>query len=199
MPTKLASLGFNEFVSVSTATIPFSSIFFIHVSSSLFFKTVWYFFKSNFSELTFSFSSYMLSPYCEITWLSNLLNSISLKKSYSFCFSIFFKSKVSNFCLTGTSSFNITNLRLKIALFLFSIIVSLLFFWGISCAFYNTLSKVLYLLINSAAVLIPIPGTPGTLSEESPAKAWTSITLLGSTPNFSLTSLFPKTLLFIGS
>ena len=28
----------------------------------------------------------------------------------------------------------------------------------------------LYLLISSAAVFIPIPGTPGILSEESPAK-----------------------------
>ena len=39
-----------------------------------------------------------------------------------------------------------------------------------------SLSKFLYLLISSAAVLIPIPGTPGTLSEESPASDCTSIT-----------------------
>ena len=37
-------------------------------------------------------------------------------------------------------------------------------------AFFNKLSKFLYLLINSEAVFIPIPGTPGILSEESPAK-----------------------------
>jgi len=84
---------------------------------------------------------------------------------------ISFKVKVSIFCLTGTSFLSSTSLLLKIALFLFSKIVSLLLFCGISCAFSNNVSKDLYLLISSAAVLIPIPGTPGTLSDESPAKA----------------------------
>jgi len=40
----------------------------------------------------------------------------------------------------------------------------------------NKTSNVLYLLISSAAVFIPMPGTPGTLSEESPANDCTSIT-----------------------
>ena len=44
-----------------------------------------------------------------------------------------------------------------------------------------------------------MPGTPGMLSEESPAKDCTSTTWLGLTPNFCITSLSPKTLLFIGS
>jgi hypothetical protein len=39
-----------------------------------------------------------------------------------------------------------------------------------------------------AAVFTPMPGTPGTLSVESPASAWTSTTLSGVTPNFSSTS-----------
>ncbi len=38
------------------------------------------------------------------------------------------------------------------------------------------------MLISSAAVLTPIPGTPGTLSTESPHSAWTSMTLSGPTP-----------------
>ena len=82
---------------------------------------------------------------------------------------------------------------------LFSRIVSRLLFCLIPPAFFNNCSKDLYWLISSAAVLIPMPGTPGTLSEESPAKACTSITLLGSTPNLSLTSFKPISLLFIGS
>ena len=53
--------------------------------------------------------------------------------------------------------------------------------------------------MSSAAVLIPMPGTPGTLSVESPAKDWTSITLSGPTPNFSITSAAPIVLFFIGS
>ena len=46
---------------------------------------------------------------------------------------------------------------------------------------------------------MPIPGTPGILSDESPANDCTSITWLGFTPNFSKTSFSPITLLFIGS
>ena len=38
---------------------------------------------------------------------------------------------------------------------------------------------------------MPIPGTPGTLSVESPASAWTSTTFCGGTPNFSITSAMP--------
>ena len=36
-----------------------------------------------------------------------------------------------------------------------------------------------YSAISWAAVLMPMPGTPGTLSTESPASAWTSTTFLG--------------------
>src|SRR6185312_12980309 len=42
--------------------------------------------------------------------------------------------------------------------------------------------------MSSAAVLAPMPGTPGTLSMLSPQSAWTSATLSGPTPNFSRTS-----------
>ena len=46
-------------------------------------------------------------------------------------------------------------------------------------------------MINCAAVLMPMPGTPGTLSVESPASACTSTTFSGGTPNFSITSGMP--------
>ena len=86
-----------------------------------------------------------------------------------------------------------------IALSLFSIRVSLLLFCFISLALSNNFSSVPYLFINSAAVLTPIPGTPGTLSLESPARAWTSITFFGSTPNLLFISSGVINLFFIGS
>ena len=45
--------------------------------------------------------------------------------------------------------------------------------------------------MSAAAVLMPMPGTPGTLSVESPASDCTSATLSGATPNFSTTSFGP--------
>ena len=50
-----------------------------------------------------------------------------------------------------------------------------------------------------AAVLTPMPGTPGTLSVESPASACTSTTLSGVTPNFSITASGPSLIFLIGS
>ncbi len=114
-------------------------------------------------------------------------------------FSTSFKKKLLRSSLTGTSSLRVTSFLLKRALSLFANNVSLLLFWGISSAFFKSVSNVLYLLISSEAVFIPMPGTPGILSEESPAKDCTSITWLGLTPNFSITSFSPKTLLFMGS
>ncbi len=53
--------------------------------------------------------------------------------------------------------------------------------------------------ISSAAVFGPMPGTPGTLSLESPISACTSITFEGGTPNFSITSGTPMRTSFIVS
>ena len=78
--------------------------------------------------------------------------------------------------LSGTSFFKVTNCLLIMALSLLDSNVSRLLFWGISDAFFNKFSRVLYLLISSHAVFIPMPGTPGTLSELSPASDCTSIT-----------------------
>ena len=54
-------------------------------------------------------------------------------------------------------------------------------------------------LIKSAAVLTPMPGTPGTLSVESPISDCTSTTLDGGTPKRSITSASPIILFFIVS
>ena len=90
----------------------------------------------------------------------------------------------------STSSFRVTNSLLRRAWSANSIKLSRLLFCLILEAFSNRLSKLSYSLISNDAVLIPIPGTPGILSTESPANDWTSMTLFGSTPNFSITSFF---------
>ena len=53
--------------------------------------------------------------------------------------------------------------------------------------------------MSCAAVLTPMPGTPGTLSVESPISACTSMTFSGGTPNFSITSARPIFLSFMVS
>ena len=69
----------------------------------------------------------------------------------------------------------------------------------ISSARSSNVSKSPYSFINNAAVLIPIPGAPGTLSTLSPANACTSTTRSGPTPNFSRTPSLSMSLFFIGS
>ena len=69
----------------------------------------------------------------------------------------------------------------------------------ISPARASSVSRSPYSLISSAAVLTPMPGTPGTLSVESPASACTSTTLSGGTPNFSRTSSGPMLRFFMVS
>ena len=63
----------------------------------------------------------------------------------------------------------------------------------------STASSVPNSLTRAAAPLGPIPGTPGTLSVESPISACTSIIFSGATPNFSITSARPMGFFFIGS
>ena len=53
--------------------------------------------------------------------------------------------------------------------------------------------------MSCAAVFTPMPGTPGTLSVESPISDCTSMTLSGGTPNFSITSARPIFLSFMVS
>ncbi len=61
----------------------------------------------------------------------------------------------------------------------------------ISPARASSVSRSPYSVMSAAAVLTPMPGTPGTLSVESPISDCTSITLSGGTPNFSITSAGP--------
>ena len=69
----------------------------------------------------------------------------------------------------------------------------------ISLARPKSSSREPYSLISKAAVLIPMPGAPGTLSTLSPAKACTSTTRSGYTPNFSTTPSRSIILFFIAS
>ncbi len=69
----------------------------------------------------------------------------------------------------------------------------------ISLARASSVSRSPYSPISCAAVLTPMPGTPGTLSVESPISDCTSITLSGGTPNFSITSARPIRLSFMVS
>ena len=63
----------------------------------------------------------------------------------------------------------------------------------------STVSRSPNSLISCAAPFGPIPGTPGTLSVESPISACTSTILSGVTPNFSITSAGPIGFCLIGS
>ena len=69
----------------------------------------------------------------------------------------------------------------------------------ISPARLSSVSRSPYSPISCAAVFTPMPGTPGTLSVESPISACTSMTLSGGTPNFSITSARPIFLSFMVS
>ena len=100
---------------------------------------------------------------------------------------------------TGTSSFKVTSCRLIRAWSACSIRLCRRFGCLISPARRSTPSRSPYSLINNAAVLTPIPGTPGTLSVASPHRAWTSITRSGPTPNFSCTWSGPISRCFMGS
>ena len=98
-----------------------------------------------------------------------------------------FKIKSSILSFNATSCFKVTSSLLINALSLLSNSVCRLLGCLMVSAFSKSLSNEPNLLINSAAVFIPIPGTPGILSTESPANDCTSITFSGGTPNFSLT------------
>ena len=63
----------------------------------------------------------------------------------------------------------------------------------------STVSRSPNSLMSWAAPFGPMPGTPGTLSTESPISACTSTILSGVTPNFSITSGGPIGFCLIGS
>ncbi len=100
---------------------------------------------------------------------------------------------------SGTSRSRITRVRDSRAWSAYVIRLSRRFCCLISPARASSVSRSPYSLIRSAAVFTPMPGTPGTLSVESPIKACTSITFDGGTPNRSSTSASPITLFFMVS
>ena len=99
----------------------------------------------------------------------------------------------------GALSSNSTSRREIRANSAFCISASRRFGCLISAARASSDSRSPYSLINCAAVLMPMPGTPGTLSVASPASACTSTTLSGVTPNFSITSGARSGFCFMGS
>ena len=101
--------------------------------------------------------------------------------------------------MSGTSSLRRTSSRETRAWSANSISFSRRFGCLISPARASNASRSPYSLISSAAVLTPMPGTPGTLSVESPASDCTSTTFSGGTPNFSITSSRPIFLPFMAS
>ena len=118
-------------------------------------------------------------------------NSIALRKAISLRASGSCTARSSSGTSRSTLSSSSTSCREIRAFSAFSIRASRRFGCLISPARNSNCSRSPYSTINCAAVLTPMPGTPGTLSVESPASACTSTTFSGGTPNFSITSGMP--------
>ena len=118
-------------------------------------------------------------------------NSIALRKAISLRASGSCTARSSSGTSRSTLSSSSTSCREIRAFSAFSISASRRFGCLISPARNSNCSRSPYSMINCAAVLTPMPGTPGTLSVESPASACTSTTFSGGTPNFSITSGMP--------
>ena len=138
-------------------------------------------------------------PHFDLMREVSVRNSICSRNATSFSGSGGLSSRSASVSSTGTSGFSVTSSRLTRASSAFSIRFCRRFGCLISSARSSSVSRSPYSLINCAAVFTPMPGTPGTLSTESPQSACTSITLSGATPNFSITSSGPICLPFIGS
>ena len=138
-------------------------------------------------------------PLASATRRVSVENSIAFRKPISFGPFGGWRTKSSSPSATGTSSFSRTSSREIRALSAFSMIDSRRLFCLISAARARTVSRSPYSSRSCAAVLGPIPGTPGTLSTESPVSACRSIIFSGGTPHFSTTSGMPICRSFIGS
>ena len=139
------------------------------------------------------------SPSAARTRDVNVRNVIRSRKSNKTSMSGSVTAKSSNGTSTGTSVFSVTSRLERSAISLLAIIFSRRPFCGISWDRSSNSSKGPYSFSSNTAVLTPMPGTPGILSTLSPAKAWTSMTRSGFTPNFSSTSLMPISRFFMGS
>ena len=106
-------------------------------------------------------------------------NSICLRNATSFLYS----GSCTARSASGTSSFtlssSVTSFFEMRAFSAFSISACRRFSCLISAARASSVSRSPYSPISCAAVFTPMPGTPGTLSVESPISAWTSITFSG--------------------
>ena len=127
------------------------------------------------------------------------LKPCSARNPIRFSSSAFWKVRAEISIGRSTSSFSKTSWRERRACSAKLIKFSRRFGCFMLSAPASKLSKSPNWLISSAAVFTPMPGTPGTLSVESPANACTSTTLSGVTPNFSTTSSAPIGRFFMGS
>ena len=128
-----------------------------------------------------------------------LLNVFWSRKAESTASSQARTTKFSSGSGSGASSRSVTSCLEMRALSACSISISRRLLAFIKGAASSTASTVPYSLISCAAPFGPMPGTPGTLSTESPISACTSITLSGVTPNLASTSARPIVVFFIGS
>ena len=134
-------------------------------------------------------------PYC----LTRDLNSCSARKSRNLPGSGSRKARSDSGTSTGTSVFRVTSSRDMRA----SSAPSMRDWRRLGCLISSARARMSssppYSPTSCAAVLTPIPGTPGTLSVESPASACTSMTRSGPTPNFSITCSRPMRTFFMAS
>ena len=139
------------------------------------------------------------TPSVSATRRVRVRNSISARKVISVSLSGVRTSRSSRVKSSGVSQSSCTSRLDSSICSRFSIRVSRRLGCLISPARSSSSSSEPNSLISSAAVLMPIPGAPGTLSTESPASACTSTTRSGNTPNFSNTPSRSMRLFFIAS
>ncbi len=122
----------------------------------------------------------------------NLLNSSSRKISLSVSATGSDSAKSSRLYSRGTFVAMVARRLLNVACSPNCARASISLFLGSCSRFARRFSRVSYSLINATAVFSPIPGTPGMLSIESPARPITSVICSGLTPYRSTTSPLPK-------
>ena len=195
MPTRSARISSSEVVSVSTAIQPRALALSIQRWSWAASRTHSYFVVSMFGRggrpalamvrgdagmssgitgtATFIFSA---------TRRVIVRNSIAIRKARRVSGSGSFTSSSSSVTSNGMSQSSWTSLRERRIWSAWSMSVWRRLGWEISSARARRESRSPNSWMRRAAVLIPMPGAPGTLSTESPASAWTSTTRSGGTP-----------------
>ena len=139
------------------------------------------------------------APVASATRRISAENSMVFRNAISRGASVGVSLRSASEAVSGTSSFNRTSSREIRALSAWSTIDWRRLSCLISPARANSVSRSPNWPKSCAAVFGPMPGTPGTLSTESPVSACRSIILSGVTPHFSTTSGTPIWRSFIGS